>query len=449
MASPNWLDDAKFEMNNGNFAKSFEIIDSAPQKEAKQYAVQIDSMKTIMNSIRYDFSLLRAEGIKQMEARFPNVAIGQIDKWIDLKWLEVKKIDGEEMWFKRTVNNLWLIEPSLPKADATADNEEMLGWIRQITKNPLDDNHCNNWVRNTIRFTLDVEADAVPAGEMVKAWIPVPIETVRQKNYTLISSSDKVTESKTSAHHTLFMQKKAEAGKPTHFEVVYSFDVAAHHFSPEYVLANVKPYDTTTEEYKHFTADDGKHICLSENMCNLAQTIVGNETNPVKQAEKIYTWICDNFLWASARDYSTIPNIPEYVLEYHHGDCGQVTLLYINLVRSLGIPARWESGWMLHPGAINYHDWAETYFEGVGWVPTDTSFGRRAVKEIRDFYRTSTDQYRMAANSDYCEEFEPKKKFFRNDAVDSQAGEVEWKNGSIPKYRINSSLEIVNSIILK
>ncbi len=142
----------------------------------------------------------------------------------------------------------------------------------------------------------------------------------------------------------------------------------------------------------------------------------------------IYDWIATNFPWAGAREYSTIPNIPEYVVENRHGDCGQVALLYITLVRCLGIPARWESGFMLHPGAENYHDWAETYFEGTGWVATDPSFGRSTTGEsLADYYKTGIDLYRFVVNKGVNGSFDPKKNYIRSETVDNQAGEVEWK----------------------
>ena len=105
--------------------------------------------------------------------------------------------------------------------------------------------------------------------------------------------------------------------------------------------------------YIKYTAEEYPHIIKPEKLKKLAHTIVGEEKNPVLQASMIYDWIATNFPWAGAREYSTIPNIPEYVVENRHGDCGQVALLYITLVRCLGIPARWESGFMLHPGAEN------------------------------------------------------------------------------------------------
>ena len=144
----------------------------------------------------------------------------------------------------------------------------------------------------------------------------------------------------------------------------------------------------------------------------------------------------DHFPWASAREYSTLGNIPMYVLENRHGDCGQVGLLLVTMCRYAGVPARWQSGWMLHPGAVNMHDWSEVYYEGIGWVPTDVSFGRgrSAVRDNDDeyyFYTKGLDAYRLICNSDYSGHFFPAKQFIRSETVDFQRGEVEWEGGNL------------------
>ena len=183
-------------------------------------------------------------------------------------------------------------------------------------------------------------------------------------------------------------------------------------------------------------------------MRELAEQSVGPPAeNPVLAASHIYHWIASRFPWAGAREYSTIKNIPEYVLENKHGDCGQVGLLYITLCRAAGIPARWESGYMLHPGEVNFHDWGETYFEGVGWVPTDASFGRTTEhsEQMRDYYATGMDIYRMASNEGVGDKLSPEKKYIRSETVDCQMGEVEWKNGNLYYDKWNSSFKL-NSI---
>ena len=170
----------------------------------------------------------------------------------------------------------------------------------------------------------------------------------------------------------------------------------------------------------------------------LARNIVGNEADPLRQASLVYDWIDAYFPWAGAREYSTIGNLARYVLDRGYGDCGQVSSLYITLLRALGIPARWESGWMLHPGKEGMHDWAEVYYEGIGWVPVDMSFGILEVandKAVRNFYKTGIDIYRFASNKGVGGKLSPEKKFVRSETVDFQLGEMEYDDGNLFYYR--------------
>ena len=134
-----------------------------------------------------------------------------------------------------------------------------------------------------------------------------------------------------------------------------------------------------------------------------------------------------------------------------HGDCGQVSLLYISLMRSLGVPARWESGWMLHPRERNLHDWAEVYFEGIGWVPVDVSFGRyTAATDPRavTFYSKGMDAHRFAANHGVSGEMYPRKRFVRSETVDAQLGEVESTRGNLfyPGWSMSMKLNDVHPV---
>ena len=169
-------------------------------------------------------------------------------------------------------------------------------------------------------------------------------------------------------------------------------------------------------------------------MRELAKEIVGDEKNPYLQAKKIFRWVNDNFPWASAREYSTIENIPEYVVDNKHGDCGQVTLLFMTLCRICGIPTQWQSGFVVHPTWWNLHDWGLIYFEPYGWVPVDQSFGIPTYADTdaeRDYFLGGVDAWRMIVNSDYGQPLYPKKIYPRSETVDFQRGEVEWRGGNL------------------
>jgi transglutaminase-like putative cysteine protease len=184
---------------------------------------------------------------------------------------------------------------------------------------------------------------------------------------------------------------------------------------------------------------------FSEKIKAAVKEVVGDETNPYLKVKKIFEWININFPWASAREYSTIPNIPEYVLANRHGDCGQVSLLFITMARCAGVPAKWQSGWMMHPGNKNLHDWAEVYYDGKGWVPVDQSFGRIAGAPDDDsyyFFTKGLDAYRMIVNQGISGNFYPAKIHPRSETVDFQRGEVEWKGENLYFGRWRYKMEI-------
>ena len=52
-------------------------------------------------------------------------------------------------------------------------------------------------------------------------------------------------------------------------------------------------------------------------------------------------------------------------------------------------------------------------------------------KEVRDFYKSALDQYRLVINDSIGEPFFIPKKYFRSEPVDLQKGEIEWNGGNL------------------
>ena len=148
---------------------------------------------------------------------------------------------------------------------------------------------------------------------------------------------------------------------------------------------DVRPYDKTAPLYKEYTAEREKHIVFSPRLRELAARLTAGETNPYLKAKRIFCWINDNFPWASARE--SIPRLRISRSTYWTTvmeTADRSVFLFITLCRISGIPAHFQSGFMMHPRAWNLHDWAEVYFEGVGWVPVDQSFGMPAFARNAD-----------------------------------------------------------------
>lgn len=390
-----------------------------------------------------DFTESREDVVDYVRHYLPSVTDEQIAAWETSGALECMQIDGEKRYFSQAARNLFRIDPLCRNAwlrhfgtnNFYADGE--IAYMRNIPqilrdapRHPL---HIAQARRIRVTYTLTVRPDAVPAGEVVRCWLPFPRrDHERQTSVELLSTSQpsyRIAPSQ-STHSSLYMECKAEAGKPVTFSESFEFTAHGSHFT----LSDVKPYNKKSKLYKEYTRERDEHVRFTPELRALADSLTRGIDNPVLKAKALYTYINDHFPWASAREYSTIPNIPMYVLRNRHGDCGQVSLLFITLCRICGIPAHFQSGWQMHPGAVNLHDWCEVYFEGVGWVPVDQSYGIQSWAEDDDqryFYFGGIDSWRLLVNDDFGRPFSPRKKFPRSETVDFQRGEVEWRGGNL------------------
>jgi len=421
--------------------------------------IESDSLTAIKTRTLNDFSLTYNQALELIQKRYGmDIDSMKMREFADKHYVETRIIDGVELVHRKSVSNLGLLCPRYNNGykwrgwDASADRIEA---VREIVDNSVGNGNllfdmadAKGTRHVKYRFSIDVPYIPELAGDTLRVWMPVPVESPRQSNVRIISASadDYVLSGlDKSVHNSIYMQAPVVENSTTHFEYVAEYDARGQYFSPQYILRAMKPYDKSSELYKKYTAFETPHIV---NLDSMARAIVGDESNPYRQSELIYDFIIKNYPWAGALEYSTIDCIPDYVIREKHGDCGQVSLLYISLMRSLGVPARWESGWMITPGDEGIHDWAEVYFEGVGWVPVDTSFGRFSSSEdkrVVNFYSTGFDKNRFAANKGVCGQLYPAKRFVRSETVDFQFGEVECSKGNLFFPLWKRSLDILDS----
>ena len=413
--------------------------------------------------ISVDFSKTRSEVTDYIRQYIPDVTEEQIDAWTESGKLESMEIDSRTMYFRNAAPNLFRIDPECKaKKDAVEGNppyvpdKDDLVDMKNLPEILLSGQGLSAPKKMRIKYTLTVDADAVPEGEIIRCWLPYPRTDVeRQKDVKFISAGARVDDLNTFStsdkfselihfsdpsckHSTLYMEMHTIKGKPTVFTEEFEYTSYGEYFAD---LENlVKPYDKDSELYKEFTREREKHIVFTPEIKRIADSLTNGITNPYLQARAIFSWISDNFPWASAREYSTMENIPMYVLQNGHGDCGMKTLLLLTMCRYKGIPGHFQSGFMMHPGAWNLHDWGELYFEGVGWVPVDQSFGIPGYAEgeylqkypgSKYFFLGGIDSWRMVVNQDYGMDLDPRKTYPRSETVDFQRGEVEWRGGNL------------------
>lgn len=393
-----------------------------------------------MQRILLDFTLTEDDVKARLRQQIPNLMSEDFAAWDQAGLLEYQVIDGRKLYFNRAPSNLFRLS-----ADAAARRKNPTAF----NDSPLEKPHAHHReVRDAavasgktsvaprrIRVTqsITVEPDAVPAGETLRTWLPFP-RAIRgqQEDIRLIESTPAkhTIAPESTLQRTVYLEGAAQAGKPTKFSITYELTIFGQYYrvDPDKVVSA-----QITPQLAVHTGERPPHIVFTEDIRNFSREAVGDEKNPYRIAQKLFSAV-DRIPWAGAREYSTITNISDYALHAGHADCGQQTLLLMTLLRLNGIPARWQSGWIYSDGDYNnMHDWGWLYLAPYGWVPMDVTFGHMQSGDpaIDAFYLGGFDAYRIAFNDDYSQPLFPQKQHFRSETVDLQRGEVEWRNGNL------------------
>lgn len=447
------LSDIRREIESGNLTRARLLAEKLEEKLSdsdKDYMVA-DSLSEIADRTALEFSVDEKKADEQLSERMCSFNDTMKKEWERMNWLECRMIDGKKMYFNRAVSNLFLLREF---------HSSVAGWIKpedqekifrrehvtSVLKSSRDKDSLVVPIRFRITYTITVNADAVPEGETIRCWLPFPAQGFdRQDEIKLISSSepDFIMSPENSVHSTVYMEKQAVKGIPTLFKIIFSYRSSSQHFSQEY--ADPQPYDKSEPEYISYTSEQLPQIRFTTEVRHQADSLAGDETSTEAMVRKIYLWFKGNIPWAGALEYSVMPDIPGYVIKNMRGDCGMQTLLFMSMLRYKGIPVRWQSGWMVPPGAENLHDWCEVYYEGKGWVPVDVSYDLQNSddREIREFYLSGIDAYRLIINRGIAGSLYPEKKFLRSEPYDFQRGELEWSGGNLyfDKWDYNMEIE--------
>jgi transglutaminase-like putative cysteine protease len=412
----------------------------AQPKLASDLRQAFEFQRVRMQRMRYDFSLSADQVEAKVREQIPELTDAEFARWDAHGLFERLDIDGKRMYFKRAPSNLFRLS-----AEARArrkvqtrfpggDLEHVTDYHREVVRQ-AQTTHRSSVLpqRLQVTQTLTVDADAVPAGKTLRAWIPYPRAIAdEQEDIRFISSRPLAHRiaPESAMQRTVYLEQAARAGQPTVFSATYELTVDSryHVIDPEKVVPA-----KITSALAPQVAERPPHIVFTEPLQVFSRQVVGDAVDPYQIAQRIFAAV-DEIPWAGAREYSTIADLSDYTLRAGHGDCGEQTLLLITLMRMNGIPARWQSGWTFTSGHYNdIHDWAQIYLAPYGWIPVDVTYGRldSADPALKWFYLGGLDSFRIAFNDDFSQDFVPAKHFFRSDTVDSQRGEVEWDGGNL------------------
>lgn len=154
------------------------------------------------------------------------------------------------------------------------------------------------------------------------------------------------------------------------------------------------PGDPLLERY----LEPDKLVPLNGAIAELAREHTAGDTTPIQKARHIYDYVLASMRYdKSGEGWGRGDAL--WACTSKRGNCTDFHSLFIGMMRSSGIPARFEIGFPLPENKTEgdiagYHCWAEFYLAGVGWVPVDASEAWKNPGK-RDFFFGAHDVNRV------------------------------------------------------
>lgn len=153
-------------------------------------------------------------------------------------------------------------------------------------------------------------------------------------------------------------------------EIYYDFDVTVNKIQFDFSkITDIFPYDTISEIYRWYTGKRGPFID-PENpwIMETGRRIWENSSDILDYARNCYDFVAMNFKYLNP--LTGLHPLP-LLLSNGGGDCGNLSSIYISLLRYKGIPSRHIV--TVRPNG-SYHVWADFYMENYGWIPVDVTY---------------------------------------------------------------------------
>jgi transglutaminase-like putative cysteine protease len=257
----------------------------------------------------------------------------------------------------------------------------------------------------TVEFTYRVHFPAMPgATQPVYLWIPAPRTLHPSQNPVSGLHIESVVRNSWNSeprYHNGFYQFEPTAEQlAAGFDVTEKFTVTRRELA---VLRDGKVLDVSTGIATRADAlgsylQPDKLVPINGVIAQLAKEKTEGANTPMEKARRIYDYVATTMHYdKSGEGWGRGDAI--WACDSKRGNCTDFHSLFIGMMRSVGIPARFEIGFPLPEGKTEgdiagYHCWAEFFVDGIGWIPVDASEASKNPAK-RDYFFGTLDANRV------------------------------------------------------
>lgn len=135
-------------------------------------------------------------------------------------------------------------------------------------------------------------------------------------------------------------------------------------------ITAIVPYDTESDVYKTYTKRSGDHVVPEDPRIQSLSQRLWKEAgaSPLVYARLCYLYVAEHFKY---QDPYTSLHTLDRILKEQGGDCGNLSSVFVSLMRAQKIPARHL---VMLVKERQYHIRAEFYLAAYGWIPVDVTY---------------------------------------------------------------------------
>ena len=253
----------------GKFREAAGVLNAALQKSAGDEKRNLQFELDRLRRTRRDYSLTKDALWDELAQGVSNLSREEYDRWVALGWFDGRFIDDTLRFVGASLSNLFFRHQDLesrrrPQKDETATEAHTWSVVDSIsrvaakTKVPYV---LPKRFRMTMKLT--VNADAVPEGATIRAWLPVPRRYPYQIGFRAIASSSpvKALAPEDSPIRSVYMEQKAKKGIRTVFSFQYKYSTYGVRFDLD--PARTEPFGPGDSSLAQFTRE-GPHVVFTE-----------------------------------------------------------------------------------------------------------------------------------------------------------------------------------------
>jgi transglutaminase-like putative cysteine protease len=240
------------------------------------------------------------------------------------------------------------------------------------------------------RFRLEYGATLtkLPAGKLVRVWLPVPpsndYQQVSEASRSLPAKGQQAAESKYGNQILYFEARSPESG-----EMTFQMDWEIERKEVKKLRGGAAVRNALSEEdRKKFLAADRRVPVGAPKPLSLLKD-VQLPAEKIDVARVLYDKVDDHVKYDKSKPGYGFGDVG-WVCDSRFGNCTDFHSLFISLARSKGLPAFFAIGFPLPPNSkegeiAGYHCWAFFHADSHGWVPVDISEADKDPK-MKEYY---------------------------------------------------------------